>query len=120
MKKLLLSIAMLAASFAAVAGRSADSSEQLPANVVPWTPASRVFYYDYSRNTISAEGIILVCPGQFKIKWSDGTCLDANEKNAWQQLAWTIPKGYMVTGIDYRFPGSGAYRLLVVYMDPVE
>ena len=120
MKKLLLSVTMLAASFGAVAGSSSKGSEQLPASVVAWTPATRVFYYDYNRNTLSTEGIILVCPHHFKINWNNSSCLDANERNAWQQLAWTIPKGYKITGIDYRFPGSGGSRVLLVYMDPVE
>lgn len=120
MKKLLLSMVMLAASVAAVAGSGSKGNEQLPASMFPWTPATRVFHYDSNRNSISTEGIVLVCPGQFKSNWHKGSCLDANEKNAWQQLVWTIPKGYKITGIEYRFPGSGGARVLLVYMDPVE
>lgn len=121
MKRLFLSVAMVVASFAAAAaGSPSKGSEQTPAGVVPWTPATRVFYYNYYQNSISVEGYILVCPGQFKSRWGGGSCLDANEKNAWQPLARTIPKGYKITGIDYRFPGSGGGRVLMVYMDPVE
>ena len=87
--------------------------------MLSWTPGMRARHYDSNRNTMSAEGYILVCPGGMDTNgWNSGQCLDTTKQNAWQRLDDVTPQGMRIRGIDYRLSGSNGYRSLIVYYVP--
>ena len=118
MKKSILGLALLAACVSAFAGASSTIGEQPGSSIVPFNPTLRVRHFAYDRNSISADGVILVCPHSMSSSWNDSTCKDANGANAWTDVQYSAPNGYKVQAIEYRFPGSGGYRNLIVYYVP--
>lgn len=82
--------------------------------------APRAKTYTAERNASSAEGVLLVCEQEFTAKWNSGTCLDAKENNRWKYMTDSAPTGFKVRGYSFNFVGSGGYRVLTVYYEPIK
>lgn len=111
-------VGLLCTLAAGAFAKSPGAAEPGAANFVPIELAQRVTLFDDERTWHNSNGEILICPHPFAAGWKDKTCLDKNDKNntsRWMTLnSMTIP-GFTISGIDYRFIGSGGYRMLIVY-----
>ena len=112
MKKLLIALLF---PLTAMAAASPKAGEESPSSVIDFSYAQRVLTFQSERNAISADGVIVVCLAANKSDWRDNTCLDANGKNAWTDVANINIPGHVLIGFEYRFTGSGGYRNLVLY-----
>lgn len=112
MKKLILALLFPVAAWA---GSGSQGSEETRTSVVDLSYAQRVMHFSYERNAISSDGVILVCMFPNKSSWNNGTCLDAKDNNAWMDASNLRIPGFELTGFEYRFPGSGGYRNLLLY-----
>lgn len=113
MKKIILGMLFMV-SAAAMAKRPAVTANESGARVA-FNPDDRVQIFEYTRNSITVDGQIMICPMNMEAHWRDSVCLDANKKNAWTLLANSTPPGYQVVAYEFRHVGSGGYRILIVY-----
>jgi hypothetical protein len=122
MKKLLLSflvfpLLVLAQGFpiAAMAGGSSTPKppDQSQSNIVELSYAQRVLIFTSEYNSVSVDGIILVCQYP-NIGDGRGTCLNKDNQNAWVEASRIVIPGYVLTGFEYRYAGLG-FRHLILY-----
>lgn len=112
MKKIILGMLFMV-SAAAMAKTPRVAANEAGARVA-FNPDDRVQIFEPTRNSITVDGQIVICPMNMEAHWRDSVCLDANKKNAWQLLANSAPPGYQVVSYEFRFIGVG-HRTLIVY-----
>jgi hypothetical protein len=114
MKKLIalaLGVLMASATFAGTSPQaSADESTQASADFAKYP---RVLTFDSSRNAMTPDGVLLVCPLPAEANWRENTCT-INTKNAWVTAENALP-GWVLKRYDIRMVGSGGYRHLILY-----
>lgn len=111
MKKFIAIALMAVCSLASAKG----GSEEATGRIIKFVDTPRVLIFGPERNANGADGRILVCLAQFKADWkNEGECVDANGRNAWSLAEMALP-GFQLDSYEYRFPGSGGYRKLILY-----
>lgn len=113
---------VLALSAASAFAGSSYSAAQDNGSVISYSVTPRVLVYPDTRNGITAEGIILICPNNALSGYdADRQCLDKKTKtNAWLELTAQAPSGFTLSHYEFRFGGStGNYRTLVAYFAPI-
>lgn len=113
MKKFVVALAAGVLSVAAVAKGGNESTTG--SSVIRYTELPRVLLFPEIRNTVDANGRLLVCLSQHKAEWANyGKCVDANGQNAWS-LAENALQGFRLNSYEYRFAGSSGQRNLILY-----
>lgn len=111
MKKLLL-LPLLLASFVATAATRPVTPDQSRSSIVDIS--QRVLIFQQSDNSISADGVILVCRLP-SISIENGRCLN-NGVNAWTEATNISIPGYVLTSFEHRWVGAG-FRQLILYFE---
>jgi len=113
MKKLLFALACVPAM--ALAGTPVPVENENPSTgVISYAMLPRALHFYESRNTTTADGIIMVCDYPDKTSSRDSTCVNAQGQNAWVPIDRFVVKGHTLYGYSYRYTGSGV-RVLTLY-----
>lgn len=96
-------------------GSSHPKASEGGGSVMSFDEAPRTLHFWDTRNAVSREGYILVCPEEFSADYNWNCTEKKSGENRWQRLEWVVPQGFKIVGYEYRFVGSGS-RILVVYL----
>lgn len=112
MKKIILGMLFMVSVAALAKSPGVIATE--PGARVTFNPDDRAQVFGSHRNSITQDAQIVVCPLTMRSSIT-GDCTDANKQNAWTLLANSAPQGYQVVAYEFRYVGSGGYRILIVY-----
>lgn len=100
---------------AAWAGSASQEIVEARANVVDIGYAQRVLHLTPERNSISADGVILVCLHPNTIRDFSNACLGQKRDNQWIDINNVKIPGHELAGFEYRLIGTGGQRNLFLY-----
>ena len=115
MRKFLAGFMMCFAALTAHAGSASHPVSNEPTTVIPIKMAQRVLYFSESRYAITADGQLLVCRHPNKADWTNQSCRDQNDSNAWEYAMGIRIPGYTISGWEIRISGSSNRHLILYY-----
>ncbi len=98
-----------------VLAKSTTPSVETKGSIVTFSQNDRVIIYTSERNSVTSDGLLLVCPNIFIAQYNGRTCLNANGRNAWSLLSNSLP-GFTPTGYEIRMWTYN--QVLIVYYSP--
>lgn len=109
---LMLSFALASTASVSAATRTATNDTGGPVLISEFP---RALVFDANRNSVTADGRLLVCPAQAKTdnRQYPDKCTDANGMNAWIYAEQALAS-YTLKAYEFRWIGSG-YRQLILY-----